>query len=824
MTGRYVRVALPLPVPAPYTYHVPDALADLARAGARAVVPVRRRELIGIITDDRAPAPGPGVEAKPLLAVPDAEPAVSPALLRLADWMARYYGAPPGLALKVMLPGGMWGRSEVLLALPGAAVARSLAPREVPGGRGLGGTAGALLEWLAERGGEGTVAAARHRFRRDVWDVAERLRRAGAVELRVVPPDTGGGIATERVVQLAGERLTLLEREQRFRRQPRRRELYEALEGLGGTAPLRHLRERLAFGDGVVRALVAAGLAALADSELHRDPFADLPGAPPPGELSPDQTAALAVLERLGAGEAALLFGVTGSGKTLVYLEHIRRALAAGRGAIILVPEIGLTPQTVARVRGAFGDQVAVLHSGLSDGERADAWRALRRGERRVAVGARSALFAPVQDLGVIVVDEEHESSYKNGESPRYHAREVARVRARLEGAHLVLGTATPSLETWTAAGSGTGGAATRLVRLPARIGLRPLPPVELVDLRTAPRVEHTGAIPWSEALDRALAAAVARGEQALLFLNRRGFASFLQCPSCGAVRDCPHCSISLTLHQAPERLRCHYCGHEQPRPAECGECGQAVQRMRGFGTQQLEALVADRHPRARLARMDLDATSTRWAHHRILGAVERGEVDILVGTQMVAKGLDFPNVTLVGVVDADVALHLPDFRAAERTFQLLAQVAGRAGRGPKGGRVLVQTRDPAHHALRRAATHDVEGFLAEEAALRRSPPYPPVTGLVNVVASGTDEAGVADLASAVAEWAARMEARHGLGVGVLGPAPCPVARIKERHRWHVALRGEPRAIGRYVRALARRPLPGGDLRLAVDRDPVSLL
>ncbi len=820
MTGRFVRVALPLPVPAPYTYRVPDALADLARAGARAVVPVRRRELIGIIIDpDAAP---PEVEAKPILAVPDAEPALTPALLRLADWMAGYYGAPPGLALKVMLPGGMWGRSEVVMALPGAGVARGLSPREVPGGRGLGGTAGEVLGWLAERGGEATVAAARRRFRRDVWDVTERLRRAGAVELRVVPPDTGGSLATERVVRLAGGRLTLLEREERFRRQPRRRELYEALEELGGMAPLRHVREHLAFGDGVVRALVAAGLAELADEEVHRDPFAGLAGTPPPTGLTADQSAALGELGRLGPGEAALLFGVTGSGKTLVYLEHIRRALAAGRGAIILVPEIGLTPQTVARVRGAFGDQVAVLHSGLSDGERADAWRALRRGERRVAVGARSALFAPVRDLGVIVVDEEHESSYKNGESPRYHARDAARVRARLEGAHLVLGTATPSLESWAAVAGGGGGG--RLVRLPARVGLRPLPPVELVDLRTAPRVAGTGAVPWSEALDRALGVTLGRKEQALLFLNRRGFASSLQCPSCGSVRDCPNCSISLTLHQAPERLRCHYCAHEEPRPATCAQCGEGVERMRGFGTQQLERLVAERFPDARLARMDLDATSTKWAHHRILGAVERGEVDILLGTQMVAKGLDFPNVTLVGVVDADVALHLPDFRSAERTFQLLAQVAGRTGRGPKGGRVLVQTRDPSHHALRRAATHDVEGFLAEEAALRRSPPYPPVLALVNVVASGPEEAAVADLAAAVAEWAGRVEERFALGIGVLGPAPCPVARIKERHRWHVAIRGEPRAVGRYVRALARRPPPGGELRLAVDRDPVSLL
>ena len=333
-----------------------------------------------------------------------------------------------------------------------------------------------------------------------------------------------------------------------------------------------------------------------------------------------------------------------------------------------------------------------------------------------------------------------------------------------------------------------------------------------------------TGAIPWSEALDQAIRDALTLGEQVLLFLNRRGFASFLQCPACGAVRDCPNCSISLTLHLAPERLRCHYCAHEAPRPDRCDQCGHAVERMRGFGTQQLERLVSERFPAARLARMDLDATSTKWAHHRILGAVERGDVDVLVGTQMVAKGLDFPNVTLVGVVDADIALHLPDFRSAERTFQLLAQVAGRAGRGPRGGRVLVQTRNPGHHALRHAASHDVVSFLGEELAQRRSPPYPPVASLANLVASGPEQEAVADAAAATARWVERFETRHGLGLGILGPAPCPIARIKERWRWHVVVRGEGRAVGAVVRALARRPPPRGELRLAVDRDPVSTL
>ncbi|HWB43655.1 MAG TPA: primosomal protein N', partial [Gemmatimonadales bacterium] len=521
----------------------------------------------------------------------------------------------------------------------------------------------------------------------------------------------------------------------------------------------------------------------------------------------------------LGPGEGALLFGVTGSGKTLVYLVAVERALARGRGAIVLVPEIGLTPQTVSRLRGAFGDQVAVLHSALSDGERADAWRLLRRGERRVAVGARSAVFAPVRDLGIIVVDEEHEASYKNGESPRYLTRDVAAVRARLEGAVLVLGSATPSLETMAAAGDRL-----RLLRLPQRVGARPLPPVEIVDLRTAPKVEGTGAIAWSAALDAGITEVLARGEQALLLLNRRGYAAFLQCPDCGEVWQCPRCTISLTVHRAPPSLRCHYCGHEEPLPSTCRVCANPVQQMRGVGTQQLEQMLAERYPRARMTRMDLDTTSTKWSHQRILGAVERGEVDLLIGTQMIAKGLDFPNVTLVGVVDADTGLYLPDFRSAERTFQLLAQVGGRTGRGPKGGRVLVQTRHPRHHALVCAARHDTEEFLRQERELRRSPPYPPEVHLVNLVVSGEDEADTGTRAAEVADWCSALVTRRDLPLAVLGPAPCPLARIKDRWRWHVLLKGPSKVLGAVVRYAARRLPRTGKTRVVIDRDPVSLL
>jgi primosomal protein N' (replication factor Y) (superfamily II helicase) len=804
MIERFALVALPLPLATPYTYRIPETLGDRVAQGARVIVPVRRRELIGLVV--AVDVDPPVRDARDVLAVPDVEPAVSAPLLATAEWMAGYYGAPLGLALRSVLPVGMWGESQVIASV-----------RE--GSRRIGGVAGDVLAWLEQKGGEAPVKSIARALKRPVWDTLERLARVDAVSLRVQPPDTDSTGLTERVLSLTGERPTLLEREALFKRRPKQRELYQILESLGGNASVRHLSEQLGFGDGVVRALIGRGLARINRAEVLRDPFAGMPGTLPPTHPTPDQAAAITAATGLEPGRGALLFGITGSGKTLVYLEAVRQALSQGQGAIVLVPEIGLTPQTVSRFRGAFGDDIAVLHSGLSDGERADAWRRLRRGERRVAVGARSAVFAPVTRLGLIVIDEEHEASYKNGETPRYHARDVALVRAQLEGARLLLGSATPSLETVTRTEERL-----ELLRLPQRVGSRPLPPVDIIDLRVAPKVSGTGPLAWSEALDTAIATTLARNEQGLLLLNRRGFAAFLQCPDCGEVWQCPRCSISLTVHQSPPALRCHYCGHEEPLPFSCRVCANPVQQMRGVGTQQLERMLAERFPEARVSRMDLDTTSTKWSHQRILGAVEKGDVDLLIGTQMIAKGLDFPNVTLVGVVDADTGLYLPDFRSAERTFQLLAQVAGRAGRGPKGGRVLVQTRHPTHHALVSAAQHDTEGFLREERALREFPTYPPLTSLVNLLLSGSKERDVSIRAATLADWCTALIRRHELPITVLGPAPCPLVRIKDRWRWHVLLKGPSEELGRVVRYAARRLKRDGNTRLVIDRDPVSLL
>jgi len=639
----------------------------------------------------------------------------------------------------------------------------------------------------------------------------------------------------QRVVRLVQELPSLLQREQAFARAKQQRAVYELLEAQGGLAPLEALRTQAGCSAGVFTAMAKRGLIEIRDESLERDPFADRAGVAPPPNPSPAQRAAIDAILAGDPGQVFLLHGITGSGKTLVYIEVLREVLRTqGRTAIVLVPEIALTSQTVDRFRGAFGDDVAVLHSGLSDGERLDAWQSLRRGERRIAVGARSALFAPLEQVGVVIVDEEHESSYKQSETPRYHAREAAIVRARAEGALVVLGSATPSLESWERADRGQS---VRLT-LPDRAAGAQLPPVAVVDMRVAVRealATRSPQAPYDPALSvlsptllAAIESRLTRGEQSLLLLNRRGFAAFVQCHACGDVQVCPHCSISLTYHRVPEALVCHYCQYQTDMPVTCPRCASDKLQRRGLGTQQVETLVAERFPEARIARMDVDTTSGKWAHTQILDRVGRGEVDILLGTQMIAKGLDFPNVTLVGVVDADTGLNLPDFRASERTFQLLSQVAGRAGRGPKGGDVIVQTRMPQAHAVRHALTHDYVGFVREELGARRTPAYPPFVHIANVVVSGVHQAAVAEAAAAAAQWVTTLMQRQGLRDLVLvGPAPCPIDRIKDRWRWHFLLKSsQPRLMTRVAHYIAARcPVPkDSELRLVVDRDPVSLL
>ena len=639
---------------------------------------------------------------------------------------------------------------------------------------------------------------------------------------------------TRRVVKLTPpiEDPSLLERDKLFGRAKQQRAAYEMLESLGGESTVEHLQAQLEFSPSVLASLAKRGLVVIGEEEVERDPFLTRALQPPAGVTPTDaQKNAIAAIESGRPGEVFLLHGVTGSGKTLVYLEVLRRiVLDKGKTAIVLVPEIALTPQTVDRFRAVFGDSIAVLHSALSDGERYDAWLALKRGDKKIAVGARSAIFAPLENLGAIIVDEEHESSYKQGETPRYHAREVAVVRAGLESAVTILGSATPSLESWSNAQAGKF----TLLQLPERVAGNRMPEVDVVDLRRGERPGGalTGIVEYDsiirEPLDAALMSRLARGEQSILLLNRRGYSSFLQCADCGAVATCPHCSITLTHHRAPERLICHYCLHRETPPDRCAQCGGQTIKQRGVGTQQLERVLGERFPDARIARMDVDTTSGKWAHTRILDRVAAGEIDILLGTQMIAKGLDFPNVTLVGVVDADVGINLPDFRASERAFQLIAQVAGRAGRGPKGGAVIIPTRVPTHHAVVHAITHDYESFAREEIAARENPPYPPLLRLANIIFSGTVEQTVADLAIGAKDWLERLIGRRAPGKIVLvGAAPCAIEKIKNRFRWHLVMKSDNPAeltrVGRYF--LERFEAPSAaQLRITFDRDPVSLL
>ncbi|TVP50013.1 MAG: primosomal protein N' [Gemmatimonadales bacterium] len=839
-----VEVAVPLPVFHPFTYRVDGFRRPVP--GTRVLVPFRNGERVGWVLGPSDPAQArrlPGI--RPLLDILESTPSATAELLGLARWMSEYYAAPLGLVLRSMLPAVLSDAGRDLLR-------RTDTP--LPEGDRIPAPAARVLAAVEAAGGEGTVRGLRSRLGKgSPWPGVRWLTEAGLLEHRAEPPREPS-VRTRKVVRVLEPAPDLLARETVFGRATRQRECFERIEAAGGDRDLSILTGEEGYSRSVVSGLEEKGLVEVVEEEQFRDPFdgREAPASPPDLRPTPAQAAAIGAL--VGAldeerPEPFLLHGITGSGKTLVYIELLREVVERrGRTAIVLVPEIALTPQTVHRFRAWFGDQVAVLHSGLSDGERYDEWRQLRDGTKRIVVGARSALFAPLPDLGAVVVDEEHDGSYKQSESPRYQGRDLAVLRAVRCGAVCVLGSATPSLESWRNVQEGKF----RLLSLPDRVGGGALPPVEIVDLRTlregaagggagtgggngADRSGETGGGGGSTGgsgqggsilsprLVEAVKARLARGEQCILLLNRRGYASFVQCRACGEVEECPNCSVSLTFHRGRKRLLCHHCRHEAPVPTRCPRCGDTDLSWRGLGTEQVERVLAETFPTARLARMDVDTTGGKWAHAEILGRVGAGDVDILLGTQMIAKGLDFPNVTLVGVVNADVGLHLPDFRASERTFQLLSQVAGRAGRGPRGGEVILQTSLPEHYAIQCALTHDFEAFARRELAERKHPTYPPHLRLVNVVLSAPD----ADLTATAAERAVAWWRAHPLeGVEIVGPAPCPIERLHGRWRWHFFLRGgRVRAMSAGLRTfLEGVDLPAGDVRVAVDRDPVALL
>jgi primosomal protein N' (replication factor Y) len=573
------------------------------------------------------------------------------------------------------------------------------------------------------------------------------------------------------------------------------------------------------FAPATIRSLCDAKMATIIEEETDERPDAGefRPSAPP--ELMPAQSEAVRRINESIAGRTFgvfLLHGVTGSGKTEVYLHAISGLAHTGKGSIVLVPEIALTPQLLARFRGRFGNRVAVLHSGLTDRERAGEYRRIQAGQVDVAIGARSAVFAPFENIGLIIVDEEHENSYKQDEGLRYSARDVAIMRAKLLNAVAVLGSATPSLESFYNSRSGKY----RYLHLADRVDHRPMPEVAVVDVKTLPKSSL-----YSPLLIEQITQRLARNEQSLLLLNRRGFSSVLICGDCGSAVKCPSCSVSLTFHKAERKLKCHYCGFFTPPPDKCPACSGLAMKLLGSGTQKIEEELRALFPSARILRMDSDAVKGRQAYETLLRKVDRREVDILLGTQMIAKGHDFPAVTLVGVVDADVGLNLPDFRAAEKTFQLVTQAAGRAGRGVLGGEVIIQTMNPNHYSVRHSMTHDYEGFYNEEIAYRTELGYPPIGRIIKIEIKSAQEALAGEAARTAQNRIRRL--MRGKDTVLLGPAPAPISRVRGQYRFHLLLLSQQRDKIRSLAIEGRNAVEekyGRKCKVIVDVDPVNLM
>ncbi len=748
---RYVEVALPVPLRKVFTYDVPSGLQGALRPGSRVAVSFSRRKLAGFVVSGREDLPSGVSRALPVAGLLESEPVFTAELLRFLDRAAKYYMHPLGEVLRAAAP-----------ALPTGAMRRLRA--------------------------DGFLEA------------AENLPGQ-----RVAQPKTWKVTATGR----DREGLRLGARQQRLL------DRLEARESL----LIDELRGEIKDPRAVIRSLSEKGLVAFEEVDAVSDPFFRTPVQrdSPPAPTAAQEVAIAAITEAIvnRAGASFLLHGVTGSGKTEVYLRAIDEVRQAGRGAILLVPEIALTPQLVGRFRARFGDDIAVLHSGLTIRQRDDAWQSLRQGRVRVAIGARSALFAPVADLGLIVVDEEHDPSFKQDEGFRYHARDMALLRAQYAGAVSVLGSATPSIETYYRANQG----GIRLLSLPTRATGAAMPEVEIVDLRRH-RSGPTGHPLLSGPLHQAIGDCLETGHQAIIFLNRRGFSPSIRCAACGALAECPACSVALTEHKAQGALRCHYCDFQRAVAQPCIACGSPEYKRLGVGTEQLEKSIEESFPKARVARLDRDTASGEGVE-AVLDRLRSGEVDVLVGTQMVTKGHDIAGVTLVGVALADQSLAFPDFRASERTFQLLAQVAGRAGRAEAPGKVVLQTYQPDHPAVRLAASHDYESFYDEEIRARDEVGYPPFARLVSVRVHAGAEADARGATQVLADAARQHPAVREGAVQVLGPAPAPLVRLRGRYHYRLLLKSSDRKLLRNVTAqLAARidqGLPPSHATLDID-------
>jgi len=802
----FVNVAISIPSAGPFTYGVPDGMEGEVAIGKRVLVPFGRRTVTGYIVEVIPSTEIPSV--KDIIDLLDSEPLFNERDLAFYRWISEYYLYPLGKTLKAALPGGIDVESSRWICL---------SDNRPQGEAPLPTAQHRILEILA--GHPQGLSAAQMRKAVGKKDIRDDLKELCALHCITIEDRIGKATVRKKRETRVALRSPL---PPDVRLTEKQRKICEVLEGQG-EIDISRLRSELKNVRATIMSMEKKGLVTVSTREVYRSP------TPPPRIGVGRQDIRLNEQQEKALGEIVkgiisrryvpcLFHGVTGSGKTEVYLRAIEETVTMGGGAIYLVPEITLTPQLVSRIRDRFdGDRVAMLHSGIGRSARYDEWRRIQRGDARIVIGARSAIFAPVRNLRLIIVDEEHDSSYKQEDHLPYNARDLAIVRAKQEMATVVLGSATPAIQTYF----NTHNRDFWLLELSQRVAGRDLPRVDIIDMK-----KEGGNKPplFSRALIAAVRETLDAGKQTLLFLNRRGFHTFLYCLDCGYVFKCLNCSVSMTHHRGDDSLRCHYCDFRVKAPPVCPSCGGSRIHSYGMGTERVEEEITRLFPGARVGRMDSDSTSRRGAYERILTSLDKGEIDILVGTQMITKGHDFPGVTLVGVVSADTSLNIPDFRAAEKTFQILTQVSGRGGRGDSPGRVIVQTVNPDNGAIRLAREHDYISFYHGEIAVRRELGYPPFSRMINLVISSTNEAAATGSAKKLHTFARECAQKTGRDVSVLGPAEAPLYKVKGRYRWQLLLKGPDTAA---LHSLAQKILAHGrapGLRIKVDVDPVNFM
>ncbi|MEC2037819.1 primosomal protein N' [Bacillus altitudinis] len=786
----------------PFDYRVPDRFKGLVKAGMRVVVPFGPRKIQGFVTKIKEETDVQSGNIKDIVDLFDLSPVLTDELLELSHWLTEKTLSYHITALQSMLPAAMKAKYEKEIQV--------LSAEELP-------------QSLKELFGQQESILYADIPPEQLKPIQKHVQK-GHLEVRYHVSQKSGKKKV-RTLQIAVTKEKLEEKQKQLKKNAVKQKalltfLFQANET---TFLAKDLQQQTGASSQTLKALIQEGLLTESYEEIYRDPYRDREFTPStPLDLTTEQAEAAKPIHQAVSDEkheTFLLHGVTGSGKTEIYLQTIDHVLQKGKEAIVLVPEISLTPQMVQRFKERFGSNVAVLHSGLSTGEKYDEWRKIHRKEVKLVVGARSAVFAPFENLGMIIIDEEHESSYKQEEMPRYHAKDVAIERAGRHQCPVVLGSATPSLESYARAKKGVY----TLLTLKRRVNQQQLPHVSLIDMREELRNGNRSM--FSEELMLRLKEVLERKEQAVLFLNKRGYSSFVMCRDCGYVEQCPHCEISLTYHRFQKRLKCHYCGHEAPVPAECPECHSEHIRYFGTGTQRVEEELTKVLPEARVIRMDVDTTSRKGAHEKLLTSFGNKEADILLGTQMIAKGLDFPDVTLVGVLSADTSLHIPDFRSSEKTFQLLTQVSGRAGRHEKAGSVIIQSYTPSHYSIELTKQHDYEAFYEQEMLHRRHQSYPPFYFLAMVTVSHEEVTKAAHVTDKIVQF---LKMNCAPNTRILGPAASPIAKIKDRYRYQCVIKykreNELASLLRKIQDHYQKEMEQKQLMISIDMNPYMMM